>query len=242
MRLGVLLLVGLAAFPASATRDGVAYDISVAGVPIGDAWLRADLDGARYALQGGADFGFLFWGGEGVARSDGAVEAGTLRPAEYRLAYQGVSRPGRVEITFEGDTAVRWERQPPIPPEDAEGRVEISAEHLRGVLDPLTALVIAAPADAAPETICARVLPVFSGYTRFDLSLRAATIDADGAVACDVRYAPVAGHRPDSPGVDRMRRPGAIAISLSPIAPGLWGPKRLAVATRFGTAELARRG
>jgi hypothetical protein len=240
MRLGVLLMAGLLAFPASATREGVGYDLSVAGVPVGEAWLTVAMRDGRYAAQGSADFGFLFWGGQGVARAEGALEDGALRPAEYRLTYEGVTRPGRVSIDFDGARAVRWDREPPIPPEFAEGRVEVTEAHLDGVLDPLSALVIPAAPDAAPEALCARVLRVFSGYTRFDLELRGATVEADG-VACDVRYTPVAGHRPDSNGVKRMSRPDALAISLAPVAPGVWGPKRVAIATRFGTAELARR-
>lgn len=242
MRRAFLILAALIALPAAASRGGGAvYDLSIAGVPIGEARLEARREGARYALEASADVGFLFWGGVGQARTEGAAGV-SLTPSAYRLTYQGATTPGRVEIDFDGARAVRWDREPPIPPEYAEGRVAVAPDHLGDVLDPLSALVIAAPADAAPDQLCRRVLPVFSGYTRFDLALTgAASVGPDGAVACSVAYRPVSGHRADSAGVRRVSAPGAVSIALAPLVDGLWGPQRIAVATRFGTFEALRR-
>lgn len=232
MRIPLCLALALA-WPAAASRpEGVRFDLSVAGVPVGGATLAVSRSGDRYVALGSADVGFLFWGGQGGAEVEGAATADGLRPARYRLAYEGVTRPGTVAIDFEGGSAVRWERQPPIPPQYAEGRVEVEPRHLSGALDPLSALI--AP-DAPPEALCDRALPVFSGYTRFDLVLDGVAAVEDGVVTCTARYVPVAGHRPDSNGVRRMTRPDALSVALSPIGDGLWGPHRVAVATRFGT-------
>lgn len=235
------LLTVIATTPEASRPGGVAYDLTIAGIPIGDAHLSVDVGADAYAVTGEADFGFLFWGGVGAATSTGTLRDGALRPARYRLAYEGVTRPGSVDIEFDGDRAVRWDRLPPMPAEFAEGRLPLRDEHLMGVLDPLSALVIPAPADIAPEALCRRVQPVFSGYTRFDLAFVAADAVQDGAVACRAQYRAVSGHRPDSRGVERMRDPGALQVSLAPVAPGVWGPARVAVATRFGTFEMTRR-
>lgn len=236
------LIAAATAGPTQATREGrAAFDLTIAGIPIGDASLRVALREDRYVIDADADFGFLFWGGTGAARAEGGVVDGALRPSRYSLAYEGVTRPGRVDIEFDGARAVRWDREPPIPERFAEGRLPVTDAHLAGVLDPLSALVIPAPADVAPQALCRRVLPVFSGYTRFDLRLISARGVEDGAVACETRYAAVAGHREDSRGVRRMRRPDALRIALAPIAPGAWGPHRVAVSTRFGTLEVTRR-
>lgn len=240
-RTALALALVLAATPLGAARDdGVAYTLSLAGVPIGEATLVAATDGARYRLEGRARLRFLFWGGEGRATAEGATDGDSLSPERHRLSYRGVRRDGLLEIDFEDGRAVRWESAPPPPPEVLEGRVPVAEDHLAGVLDPLTALVLPAPADAAPEALCTRVAPVFSGMTRFDLAFDGARTADNGVVECAVRYRPVAGHRPDSRGVSRMSAPGAIAVSLAPVADGLWGPERVAIATRFGTAELAR--
>ncbi|MGF1658240.1 MAG: DUF3108 domain-containing protein [Rubrimonas sp.] len=247
-RIAFICLLLAAAPAADASLGGAArYDLSIGGIPIGEAQLRARVEGARYEIAATADVGFLFWGGEGEARAFGAALVAPvpdLAPEAYRLAYQGVTRPGAVEIDFLDGRAARHLRTPPIPPEYAANRVEIAPAHLEGVRDPLSAFVAPAPADIDPDALCRRVLPVFNGYVRFDIVLEGA-LDAapaaDGAVACAARYAPVSGHRADSEGVARLRRPGALSVSLSPLAPGLWGPHAIAVETRFGPFRLERR-
>lgn len=221
----------------------VVYDLSIAGIPIGEASLSVAMDGEHYALDATADVGFLFWGGEGNARSVGVLKAGSMQPSHYRLSYQGASEPGNIEITFADGRAVRWGRQPEPDAEWAEdwreNRVVLEDHHLAGVVDPLSALVIPISADAEPATVCRRLLPVFSGFTRFDLELTGTTTAPSG-VGCTARYRPVAGHRPDSDSVERMTRRGAFEIALEPITDTAWGPARVAVQTRFGTFEMVR--
>lgn len=245
--LAIGALAALSAGPTSATRSpGAAYDLSIAGLPIGEATLDVAIDGARYVVDATADFGFLFWGGRGGARSEGLVADGRLRPERYRLAYEGVRRPGRAEIDFEDGRAVRWTNEPQPEGDWAEGRTEVEPFHLADVIDPLAALVAPLPADAPHAAVCARLAPVFSGLTRFDLELTGAQGPADpaapeGAVTCETRYRPVAGHRPDSPGVARLQRPGAVSLTLAPIGQEAWAPLRLALETRFGPFVMTRR-
>jgi hypothetical protein len=242
MRLSLLAGLILLAQPTVASRGpGVDYDLYIAGIPIGDAALRVEATADRYRIEGSADFGFLFWGGEGVAVSEGARAGDALRPSRYELTYQGVTRPGAVEIAFEDGRAVRWERRPEPPARFREGRTPPGPEHLVDVLDPLSALVVPAPRDAAAHAVCQRVLPVFSGFTRFDLALDGASALEGEAVECAVLYRAVAGHRPDSDSVRRLSEPGAVALRLAPIADGFWGPDRVALETRFGLFELERR-
>lgn len=242
-RFAALALLALAAPAAEATLpDAARFEITLAGVPIGEATLAARLGGGRYAVEAAADVGFLFWGGKGGATAEGAARDARLEPARYALRYEGATRPGGVDIAFENGRAARHASFPPVPPEYAEGRVPVTQAHLDGVADPLSAFVIPAPADADPAALCRRTLAVFNGYTRFDIRLdgpRAAL--SPGVVACAATYVPVAGHRPESPGVARLRRPGALDVTLAPLAPGLWGPQRIGVATRFGTLEILRR-
>lgn len=234
---------------ARASRDaGVLYDLSIAGVPIGEATLRVVLDEGRYRVEGTADVGFLFWGGSGRAVSEGRATAEGLAPESYRLRYEGATRPGAIDIAFEQGRAARWERRPDWtrddPEDEEEERVALRAEDLAGVLDPLSALVIPAPADIGAEALCRRVRPVFTGYTRFDLDLGGAAAGpaaAPGAVVCAARYRPVSGHRVDSRSAERMQQPGAFSVRLALVGEGVWGPDRVALRTPFGTFELLRR-
>ena len=240
-----LLAAGLTARASSDAEDNAAIDyaLSISGIPIGQASLSVTIDRQHYALHATADVGFLFWGGEGNARAVGVLDAGSMKPSHYRLAYEGGSTPGRIEIAFADGKAVRWGRQPEPDGEWAqewrENRVVLEDHHLAGVLDPLSALLIPVPADAEPATVCRRLLPVFSGFTRFDLELTG-TAPASSGVGCTARYRPVAGHRPDSDSVERMTRRGAFEIALEPITQSAWGPARVAVQTRFGTFEMVR--
>jgi hypothetical protein len=225
--------------PSSVAEPMAVYRLYVAGIPIGSAGLSVTVAANRYVIDGTADFGFLFWGGRGGARAEGSANGHGWQPDRYRLAYEGVRRPGGVEIDFEGGKAVRVHSFPPPPEDVLQGRVELTEEHLRNVLDPLTALVVPAGVGADPSTICRRLLPVFSGFTRFNLALegpRTTTPD----LGCAARYVPVAGHRPDSRSVARMTQPGAFEIALAPITPEAWAPARVAVETRFGTFEMIR--
>lgn len=242
MRIALIAALAFAATPTLGSRaPGAAYDLYIAGIPIGSAELRVDVSEGRYRIEGAADFGFLFWGGEGVAVAEGETAAEKLRPRSYRLTYQGVTRPGAVEIAFEDGRAVRWNREPEIPEEYRDGRIPPGPEDLADVLDPLSALVVPAAPDASARSVCSRVLPVFSGYTRFDLALDGAEALSGETVECAVRYRAVAGHRADSRSVRRLSEPGAVALRLAPVAEGYWGPDRVALETRFGLFELERR-
>lgn len=240
---GVLAaLLCMLATPLGAARENAAvFSLSIAGLPIGSASLVVDRDGDRYAIEGAADVGFLFWGGKGVARTEGSVSVGALQPERYRLSYEGVSRPGAVRIDFHAGAAVEWERRPPIPPEFAEDRDEVRPDDLVNVLDPLSALVAPLGPDASASDICERVAPVFSGYTRFDLELVGSSGQGDAGVTCDIRYRAVSGHRRDSESVRRLERPGALGLVMAPIGADAWAPARLTLATRFGVFEIARR-
>lgn len=235
----VALAVGL---PVAAQADTAEarYRVSVSGVTIGSARLRATIVETAYSVEAEARFRFLFWGGSGVAQATGAVVGDGLRPEWYRLDYEGTRRPGGAEIAFADGVAVTFASFPDPPDAVFEERIEIAPEHLVGVLDPLSALVIAAPDTAEPGTVCSRVLPVFNGFTRFDLALAGAAGNGPDGLACMAQYRPVSGHRPDSRGVRRMMRPGAFEITLAPLGRSVWAPSRIAVETRFGTVEIRR--
>jgi hypothetical protein len=121
----------------------------------------------------------------------------------------------------------------------------LSDKDTRNIVDPVGAFVIPAPIDAPPTSpaVCNRTLPVFDGYTRFDITLayvgerKVKTKGYSGPVAiCSVRYTPIAGHRRDRPATKYMADNKDIEIWLAPVAgANALMPYRVSVRTMIGT-------
>jgi hypothetical protein len=96
-------------------------------------------------------------------------------------------------------------RLQPEPAKDAR-RVPVLPQHLRSVLDPLSAILVRMPGGEplVSEKACNRSIPVFSGWHRFDIVLsyratrevRTEQGYAGPVIVCEARYRPIAGHRP----------------------------------------------
>jgi hypothetical protein len=93
---------------------------------------------------------------------------------------------------------------------------------------------------------CDRTLPIFDGYTRFDLKLSYAgekKVKARGysgpVAVCTVRYVPIAGHRKDRPATKFMAENRDIQIWLAPVA-GLpvLAPYLISIKTTIGTLAI----
>jgi hypothetical protein len=103
-----------------------------------------------------------------------------------------------VDVRFSGTAAKVVQLIPPIPASILANSIPVTPGLLRGVLDPLSALVAASlrPAKASGD-LCAQLLPVFTGYARFDLGLRVnpdPEAQQDQAVLrCSADYIPIAG-------------------------------------------------
>jgi hypothetical protein len=126
----------------------------------------------------------------------------------------------------------------------AAERVAITADHRKGIVDPLSALLI--PVGGSGEVVaaeaCQRTLPIFDGRRRFDLALSFRRLDrvkaakgyAGPAVVCAVKFKALAGHRVGSALVKYLDG-RAIELTLAPIAgTRLLAPFRLSIANMLG--------
>ena len=126
------------------------------------------------------------------------------------------------------------------PFEDKPDRVPLGPHDEQNVVDPVGAFVIPAPA-AGPmvsPAACNRTIPIFDGYTRFDIDLTyvgeriAKAKGYDGPVAvCAARYVPISGRsrngpRPSSWPTTRTSKSGS----------------RRSSATAYGCPSASRRG
>lgn len=95
-----------------------------------------------------------------------------------------------------------------------DDRVPVTTAAKRHVVDPLSAALIplAGKDDKADKDVCDRTLPVFDGWTRYDIALSYTGTDPvefpgykGDAIHCSARWVPVAGHREGSRATNYMR-------------------------------------
>ncbi|WP_165498125.1 DUF3108 domain-containing protein [Siculibacillus lacustris] len=220
-----------------------AYSVTLLGLPLA----RADL---VLVVEGGAYRARIDWRTVGLARlvasthgevtAEGRLAAGRPVPRRYGLTVAGGRKPAAVTLTLADGRVVTAEVEPPIRPRPEV--VPLTEAHRRGVVDPLGAALV--PTDGAGA--CARTLPIFDGWTRYDVTLTAKPGPATrpdgfaGATAtCAVRWIPIAGHRTDLPNVRRMADNRDIELTLGRLdRVDLSIPVQASAATPFGTAVL----
>jgi hypothetical protein len=239
-----LLALLAATVPAMAQAQGrleATYTVSLARIPIGNATAAAEFGDARYAASAsGRASGMLrvLASGEGRLTTNGVLVEGRPAPTEFIASTTTDDDTLDVKLTIEAGNVTALSASTPKPNPD---RVELTEAHRRGIVDPLTALLIPAP-DGVSEKACERSLPIFDGRRRFDLKLAFKRMDtvkaekgyAGPVVVCSVTFQPVAGHRASSAMIKYLRG-RAIDIGFAPVAgTGMLAPFRVSVANMLG--------
>lgn len=250
--LAIACAVGLVA-PAVASAASVRadYSVSVRGLPVGSARLKAEFADGRYAVKfSGRVKGLvrLFSDARASAEAEGEESDGHLLPAVYQHQWTEDDDAEIVNIRF-ADLGVSEVSVEP-PPKHPERYVPVTAAHKAGVLDPVSAFVWPAPGGATPD-ICDRTLPLFDGQQRFDLALsfsRSETFSTgDGsysgpAVVCAIRYRPISGHRPGKESVQFMAENKDMEVWMAPTSNGdVVVPVKISIRTSFGRVVLEAR-
>nr|WP_082173193.1 DUF3108 domain-containing protein [Methylobacterium platani] len=229
---------------AGETSVTVDYGIMLAGVPIGSAQVTGSVEGPRYTMDVSARLTGLvgaITGGYGSGRASGTVAARPV-PAAFALASHSASASITVRMALARGNVVASDIAPPLVP-DPE-RVTVSEVHKRGIIDPVSALMM--PAQGRGELVdpqnCNRTIPVFDGASRFNVVLsygETRSIQKPGyagpILVCNARYQPIAGHRPDRPGVKFMEENTEMSVWLAPVEGArVLLPLRIAVRTQLG--------
>ena len=252
LQLAPLLASALAIAPARATEAAapviVTYGVSIAHVPIGTAKFSETLKDQTFHLHLAAEFSGLvrmFFAPDLSADSEGSVVNDRIVPKHYQMIVNHPDDPQKVSMSLVGGTVVSAELHPPLTVR--ADRVPVLPEHKHGVVDPLSGFLIPMKmgADVTPE-LCTRVIPVFDGGGRFDITLSpgsAGTLDIPGykgpVVTCPVRYTPISGHREKKNNVTYMENNRDISVTLAPMAgkPYLV-PVKISIATLIGDIRL----
>ncbi len=237
----------IAASAAEAARAParLAYSLTLAGIPIARADVDFDDRGGKYAL--GVDWHTtglvgVFAAASGSVGADGRLVSGRPHPRNYRLSERKGDTPFEVTMALSGGRVGRLEVEPPA--KTGEDIVPVTAAHRVGVVDPVSAGLI--PGATAPDAVCNRVLPVFDGWSRWNLHLSPKAIETEapagmiGPVAvCAVRWEPVAGHRSGHRSVRYMAENRDVEVRLARLPDrNVWLPVETSVGTMLGTARV----
>jgi len=227
-------------------RMHVLYGVSFNGFDIGSFEVDTEAEQQRYDLVASAHLSFLLgaytW--EGRTHSFGLIAKEATRPSAYSFDFKSTLKAGSTTLLFSDGAVTRISQLPAAIA--SPGAIPLNGDHLKGVLDPLSALLVLSRASANP---CQRRIPIFDGRERFDLlfsykgETRVTELTASGqpdvGVLCKVKYLPIAGHRVDAT-TEFMAASEEIEVALRPIpAANLFVPYRISVPTRVGTASLS---
>jgi hypothetical protein len=245
----------LAAAPAqrapAETEIKATYRVDLAALNLGEFDLSASINGSDYEVEAKGEFSLLagmLYRASGRTTSKGNLSKSGPQPAKFMVNYDSGKKKERRELRFSGG-AVQDISIVPRKKRRPDRYVPVTDAQLRNVLDPLTAAFLYARWDgpAGDVRICDRTVPVFDGKQRFDIVLkpkRTQTLSngapLPGAVAvCQVKYVPIAGHKPDHPGVKFVAENDDIEVWLAAV-PGttLHVPYRIVMPTTWGTGSV----
>jgi hypothetical protein len=230
-------------------RVEATYRATLAGIPIGSGTWVIDIGPKQYAgAATGRASGLVrvLVSGEGSSTVRGTIRHGRLIPSIFVAnihSYESYD----VRMEMSGGNVKALKNDPPVL--ESPDRVPLTDTHRRGVLDPMTALMITVPGtgEVVSDEACHAKLPIFDGRQRFDLTLsfkRMEAVDTDKgyrgpAVVCSASYVPIAGHRPGRYVIRYLQESRDIEIWLAPIAgTRVLIPYRVSIPTLFGNAIL----
>jgi Protein of unknown function (DUF3108) len=226
----------------------VDYGITLAGLPLGTADFATTFEGARYQTQMGAKLtglAGLLTGGKGAANASGAVHGARPVPAFFAVTSRSSRDQRVVRMGMNGGNVAALEVIPPI--DEKPDRVPIEAEHKRGIVDPVSALIMPVlGGEATDKANCNRTIPVFDGAARFDVILsysETRNVEKPGykgpVLVCDARYVPIAGHRSLRPSTKFMEENRDMQVWLAPVnGTRFLVPLRIAVRTMVGMSVI----
>ena len=222
------------------------YDINFNGFTIGSFEFQSQSEDRSYTLTGNAQLTLLLgaftWIGE--TRAFGLISNQLPKPAAFVFDFKANSKTGSTRMGF-ADGAVTDVRHSP-PPVPKPGTVPVRDQHLKGVLDPLSAIMVVVRIST-PDP-CDRRLPIFDGRERFDLALsykgqmKVSEQQPSGQPAmahvCRVKYQPIAGHKVDTE-TSFMATTDGIEVALRPIpSANVLVPYQITIPTMVGYATI----
>jgi hypothetical protein len=241
---GLALGLGLWSLSAHAEALHARYGVSLLGLPLGTAALDGEVAGQAYKIAINArltGIASLVSSSKGAAVASGAFLRGLIVPSAYANTSANATQTRTVRVAMSGGSVKGVDISPPIDP--SPERVPLTDAHTRNIVDPLSAMIMPVPGTEPimGPAACNRTIPVYDGFTRFDVTLTyigQRQVKAKGYAGpvsvCAVRYTPIAGHRNRKP-VQFMAQNKDIEVWLAPVgANRVLVPFRISMATLIG--------
>ncbi len=235
---------GRAAMPTLPGNWQATYGVSLIGLPIGTAQVNAALDPSKYKIDIQArltGLAGMVTGGRGAGAATGGISQGKPASAGYSASGSNGKEARTVRMAVSSGTATAVEIDPPI--EKKPDAIPLVDAHRRGIIDPVSALLmpVAAGQDPSSAAACNRSIQIFDGNARYDINLSYAgtrTVSGNGyegpVAICNARYVPIAGHR-NGKATKYMAENQDIQAWLAPVAgTALVAPYRIAVRSEIG--------
>jgi hypothetical protein len=247
------VVLALAIGKADAATFRADYAVTLAGFPIATADLVSIIEGTSYKTQIQArttGLAGVFASGKGGAVASGSLAGGQPMPSSFNLTSRTSSSQVAVRMALAQGNVAQIDIVPPLEPKP--DRVPLKEGHKRGVVDPVSAVLmpIQSRGEATDPANCNRTIPVFDGAGRYDVVLSFAEkrqADVPGyrgpVLVCKIRYVPHAGHRSERPGTKFMMQNEDMSVWLAPVAGTRFlAPLRIAIRTMLGmsVAEATR--
>jgi hypothetical protein len=205
------------------------YEVTYTGITIGQGSLVTEITDDGYSVAGSAAVtGILqvITAAKGTAAARGQFVDGRAAPVSYSVTSE--SKEKSQEIRLAGAAGVVRDVMILPTPAESKDRVPVTEEHRAGVVDPMSALLMAVPgnADLTGPDACNRTVPIYDGRERYDLLFTYERTEAAKGVkgyngpltVCRVTYQPVAGHRANRKQVKELSENRNIFVWLAPIA------------------------
>lgn len=257
-----VMSVPLVSAPASTApphaRLTAVYAIHFAGIKLGKFTVWSNLGRGSYSMRSQGSLKFitgLLFEIKGGTTTTGAVTGNGPRPRSFTFAFKTKKHKGDLAMMFENGAVTHVMAKPPFA--KSATIIPVTEAHVKGVLDPMSAIFFSARADgnAAGASVCPGRIPVFDGRQRFDLLLSykktiqvkkrrlRGKIGKGGyrgtAIVCRIKYIPIAGYTPDNSGIKFMAASDDIEVWLIKVPrKSMYVPYYVKVPTPFGTATI----
>src|SRR5579871_4054726 len=239
----------LAAVAAQADELHATYKVSLIGLPIGAANLNADLSPTSYSIQADAKLTGLakiISNARGASAGQGAIVGGKVSPATFATIAASASMTRTIRMALAGNRVTGVGISPPF--EEKPDRIPLGPHDEQNIVDPIGAVVFPAPGSGplVSPAACNRKIPIFDGYTRFDINLSYVgerTVKSKGyegpVAVCAARYVPISGHSPNRPATKFMADNKDLEVWLAPIeSERVLLPYRVSARTMVGTTVI----